>query len=161
MGQFMKKTAWLIFIATMLAVPMFLVQAKEAPTVAADPVLEKRVLAITEELRCLVCQNQTIADSHADLAIDLKNQVREKLAQGMSDQEVKNYMVERYGDFVLYRPPVKPATWFLWFGPFLLLVLGIVVLLRNLAKRSSTADLSEAEQQRAAALLDASADQKK
>jgi cytochrome c-type biogenesis protein CcmH len=138
-----------------------LVQAKEAPTVAADPALEKRVLALTEELRCLVCQNQTIADSHADLAVDLKNQVREKLAQGMSDQEVKNYMVERYGDFVLYRPPVKSTTWFLWFGPFLLLVLGMAFLLRNLAKRSSTADLSEAEQQRAAALLDASADQKK
>jgi len=79
---------------------------------------KKRVMAVSAELRCLVCQNQTIADSHADLAIDLKNQVREKLRQGMSEQEIVDYMVKRYGDFVLYRPLVKSTTWLLWFGPF-------------------------------------------
>ena len=142
-------------------VAVFSVQAKEAPPVATNPALEKRVLALTEELRCLVCQNQTIADSHADLAIDLKNQVREKLAQGMSDQEVLNYMVDRYGDFVLYRPPVKSTTWLLWFGPFLLLFVGLGVLLRKLMKRSTNESLSEAEVQRAAALLDEQMDKKK
>ena len=79
-------------------------------------------MALSAELRCLVCQNQTIADSNAELAIDLKNQVREKLGQGMSDKDVIDYMVQRYGDFVLYRPPVRGTTWLLWFGPFLLLV---------------------------------------
>lgn len=130
--------------------------AEEAKPVAADPVLEKRVLALTEELRCLVCQNQTIADSHADLAIDLKNQVRDKLAQGASDEEVLDYMVQRYGDFVLYRPPVKKTTWLLWFGPFLLLSLGVVFLVVKLRARSKIAasePTSESELQRAADLL--------
>lgn len=144
-----------IFFSLMLAIAAFAAQAKEAPLTVADPVLEKRVMALSEELRCLVCQNQTLADSHAELAIDLKNQVREKLASGMSDKEVVDYMVERYGDFVLYRPPVKAATWPLWFGPFLLLVAAIFLLLRKLAKRrADTSTLSESELQRAAALLD-------
>ncbi len=148
-GKFLSAVlATLIF-----AMPMLAPHAKEATPVAADPALEKRVLALTEELRCLVCQNQTIADSHADLAIDLKNQVREKLAQGMSDKDVLAYMVERYGDFVLYRPPVKSTTWLLWFGPFLFLVLGICALIIKLVRRTSTATLSEADKQRAAALL--------
>src|SRR6516225_8551972 len=103
-------------------------EAPAAHLTAADPALEARMLAITGELRCLVCQNQTIADSHADLAVDLRRQVREKLAQGWSDQQVVDYMVDRYGDFVLYRPPVKSTTWLLWFGPFLLLVLGLAIL---------------------------------
>ena len=110
--------------------------AGEAPSAAEDPVLEKRVNKLSEELRCLVCQNQTIADSHADLAVDLKNLIREKLKQGMSDQEVKDFMVERYGDFVLYRPPVKTTTWLLWFGPFVLLLVGIVVLVIKLRARA-------------------------
>ncbi|QDZ30492.1 cytochrome c-type biogenesis protein CcmH [Noviherbaspirillum sp. UKPF54] len=135
--------------------------AREAPPAAANPELEKRVLSLSEELRCLVCQNQTLADSHAELAIDLKNQVREKLAAGMSDKQVVDYMVERYGDFVLYRPPVKATTWLLWFGPFLLLVGGIAVLAVKLMKRRNAAeDLPEEDLQRAAALLDAANDTK-
>jgi len=133
-----------------------LAQAKEASNVAADPVLEKHVLAISEELRCLVCQNQTIADSHADLAVDLRNQVREKLIQGMSDRQVVDFMVQRYGDFVLYRPPVKATTWFLWFGPFLLLLGGLVFLGLNLKRRARdmpAVALSEEEMLRVAALL--------
>jgi cytochrome c-type biogenesis protein CcmH len=81
-------------------------------------------MAIATELRCLVCQNQTIADSHADLAVDLRQQIRELLKKGSTDQQVLSYMTDRYGDFVLYRPPVKTTTWFLWFGPGVLLVAG-------------------------------------
>lgn len=134
-----------------------LVHASEAVPAAADPSLERRVVRLAEELRCLVCQNQTIADSHADLAVDLKNQIREKLRAGMSEEEIKSYMVERYGDFVLYRPPVKNSTWVLWFGPFILLLVGIAVLFAKLRSRSrqmaSAAGLSEADHERAQALL--------
>jgi cytochrome c-type biogenesis protein CcmH len=131
--------------------------AAEAAPASADPELEKRVNAISEELRCLVCQNQTLADSHADLAIDLKNQVREKLKQGMSEREILDYMVARYGDFVLYRPPVKGTTLFLWFGPGLLLVAGLVALFMRLRQRRAAAAppaLTAEEHARAAALLD-------
>lgn len=142
------------FIGGLLALSMATVLAAEAPPVAANPELEKRVMAIAEELRCLVCQNQTIADSHADLAIDLKNQVREKLQQGMSDKDVTDYMVQRYGDFVLYRPPVKVITWLLWFGPFALLVGGIFFLVLRLRRGRAPVDaLPEADMQRAAEML--------
>lgn len=112
------------------------VQAEDAPSVAVDPALEKRVMAISEELRCLVCQNQTIADSHAELAVDLKNQVREMLQKGMSEQDIKRYMVERYGDFVLYRPPVQGNTWLLWVGPFVLMVAALLFLVIKLRDRN-------------------------
>ena len=102
--------------------------AAEAPTVAADPVLEARVMAIAAELRCLVCQNQTIADSNAGLAVDLRNQVRDMLRQGQDRQQIVAYMTDRYGDFVLYRPPLKESTALLWFGPAALLLGGLAVL---------------------------------
>ena len=143
-----------LFLACLLVLTAATAFAREAPSAAADPVLEKRVMALSAELRCLVCQNQTIADSNAELAIDLKNQVREKLGQGMSDKDVVDYMVQRYGDFVLYRPPVKTITWLLWFGPFLLLVGGIFVLMLKLSRRRTQVDsLPEPERQRAAQLL--------
>jgi cytochrome c-type biogenesis protein CcmH len=147
------------WLAALLMSLSIVVCAAEAPSTSADPVLEKRVMAISEELRCLVCQNQTIADSHAELATDLKNQVREMLKKGMSDKEIKAYMVERYGDFVLYRPPVKASTWVLWVGPFLLLVGGLAVLIYKLRQRSqrlgreSGDTLSADEHCRAVALL--------
>lgn len=97
-------------------------------TKVEESVLEKHVYKLTEELRCLVCQNQTIADSHSGLAIDLRNEVREKIQRGDSDEEIKAFMVDRYGDFVLYRPPVKSTTWLLWFGPFFLVLIGLVIL---------------------------------
>ncbi len=122
----------------LLQAPLLL--AKEAVTMAEDPVLEKRVNAITAELRCLVCQNQTIADSHAELAIDLKNQVRDMVHEGQTQDEIIDYMVQRYGDFVRYRPPVKASTYLLWAGPFLLLGLGIIVLFFNLRKRRLQTD---------------------
>lgn len=108
------------------------------PTVA-DPELEKRVLAVSVELRCLVCQNQTIADSNADLAVDLRNQVRDMLRQGKSEREIVDYMTARYGDFVLYRPPVKNTTALLWFGPPLLLGGGLLGLWLILRRRSRLA----------------------
>ena len=110
--------------------------ANEAAPAATDPVLEARMLTITSELRCLVCQNQTIADSHADLAVDLRQQVREMLQKGMSDQQIADYMTERYGDFVLYRPPFKRSTALLWIGPGVMLVGGLAVLVLVLRRRS-------------------------
>jgi cytochrome c-type biogenesis protein CcmH len=131
--------------------------AHAADTLPTESALEKRVTALSQNLRCLVCQNQTIADSQAPLAIDLKNQIREKIAQGMSDEQITDYMVQRYGDFVLYRPPVKAATLALWFGPAALLILGLVVLFRYLARRRkeqpTDAPLTDAERARARALL--------
>ena len=134
------------------------VLAKEAPTVAADPVLEKRAMVLAEELRCLVCQNQTIADSHAELAIDLKNQIREKLKAGMSEAQIIDYMVARYGDFVLYRPPVKATTLPLWIGPFALLFAALAGLFFYIVRRRrSTPEqpLSEADEARVRSLLEA------
>ena len=123
---------------------------------SSDTALEKRVQALSAQLRCLVCQNQTLADSSAELAGDLKNTVREKLASGMSEQEVIAFMVARYGDFVLYKPPVRTSTWLLWFGPFALLVLAMAMLLRRLARaRDEAPHLTDADRQRAAQLLDA------
>lgn len=110
--------------------------AGAATTALADPALEARVQRISAELRCLVCQNQTIADSNADLAVDLRRQVRLMLQQGQSEQQIIDFMTARYGDFVLYRPPVKSTTALLWFGPAALLVLGVAVLLITLRRRS-------------------------
>lgn len=124
---------------------------KEAAPMAQDPVLEARVMAISAELRCLVCQNQTIADSHAELAIDLKNQVREMLIAGKSEREIKDYMVERYGEFILYKPEVNDTTFLLWFGPLVLFGIGLAVLGYNLKKRKrliADVDITEDEQKR-------------
>lgn len=144
-----------LFAALLMLAAAMPATAGEAAPVAADVALEKRVMALAEELRCLVCQNQTIADSHAGLAIDLKNQIREKLAAGKSEREVLDYMVARYGDFVLYRPPVKTTTMLLWFGPPLLLVLGLVLFARSVLRRRAAPPLSSDDQARARALLDA------
>ena len=127
--------------------------AGDAPTVAADPVLEARVNKLAEELRCLVCQNQSLADSHAELAQDLKNEVRDMLRRGMSDKEAIDFLVQRYGDFVLYRPPVKSTTWLLWGGPFVLLIAGLVTLMVKLRRRASSAPLTEEEHAAAVSLL--------
>lgn len=121
---------------------------------APNPVLESRVKQLAQELRCLVCQNQTIADSQAPLAIELKQQIHEKLAQGLSDKDVIDFMVQRYGDFILYRPPLKNTTWLLWFGPFLLLVLGLFFLFIKLRQKSPPIEtLLSADLARASVLL--------
>jgi cytochrome c-type biogenesis protein CcmH len=129
----------------------------------ADPVLEARARALSQELRCLVCQNQSIDDSNADLAHDLRVLVRERLAAGDSDRQVLQYLTSRYGDYVLLDPPVKPATYLLWFGPPALLLLGGLALVfaqrrRRAALASAPAPLSAAEQQRLARLLDEGAE---
>ncbi len=116
------------------------VQAKDAPAAAEDPVLEKRTLAVAAELRCLVCQNQTIADSNAGLAVDLRNQVRDMLREGKTERQITDYMTQRYGDFVLYRPPVNSSTALLWFGPPALLVLGGFSLWLVLRRRNQLSD---------------------
>ena len=108
---------------------------KQASPLAQNPALEARVMVIAEELRCLVCQNETIAASHADLAIDLRKQIRIKLTQGQTQQQILDFMVERYGDFVLYRPPLKATTVLLWAGPFALLAVAVMVLLLNIRRR--------------------------
>jgi len=113
-------------------------QAKEAAPLAEDPVLEKRLIHISEELRCLVCQNESLASSRAELANDLREEVRKLIRQDKSDSQIKEYLVTRYGDFVLYKPEVKPLTWVLWFGPFLLLVLAILGMAYYLRQRQGT-----------------------
>lgn len=135
-----------LLAAAMLALLALTCAAREAVPEAADPALEARMTRITSELRCLVCQNQTIADSSADLAADLRRETRELLKQGKSDQEVIDYMTARYGDFVLYRPPLRATTVLLWFGPALMLVIGAAVLVLVLRRRSRMAsDAFEAD----------------
>ena len=132
------------------------VQAKVAPNTSADPALEARMMVIAEELRCLVCQNETIAASHADLAVDLKNQIRLKLKEGQSQKQILDFMVERYGDFVLYRPPLKTTTVLLWAGPFTLLGIAVLMLVINVRRRRRAAQpaaLSDADASKARALL--------
>ncbi len=130
---------------------------RQAAPAAEDPALEQRVNALSNELRCLVCQNETIAVSSAPLAIDLKNQVREQMKQGTSDREILDFMVARYGDFVLYRPPFKASTLLLWLGPLLLLAAGLFTLYFNQTRRrapgNQLGELGEAEHARAAKLL--------
>lgn len=109
--------------------------AQASEVVKPDAKVERRLKSLAEELRCLVCQNQTIADSSAPLAVDLRNQIRGQIAQGRSDDQIRDYMVERYGDFVLYRPPFKASTAVLWVGPFVLLALGIAVLFKVTRRR--------------------------
>ena len=131
--------------------------AKEASAAAGAQALERRAMRLAEELRCLVCQNQTIADSHAPLAEDLKQQIREQLRAGRSDEQIRGFMVGRYGEFVLYKPPLKPATVLLWAGPFVILVLalgGLVVHLRRRREAPVQAELSDEDRARLAALLE-------
>ncbi len=111
----------------------------EAPSAALNPALEARMLAISSELRCLVCQNQTIADSNAELANDLRRQIREMLTKGMGEREIIDYMTARYGDFVLYRPPFKSTTALLWIGPAVLMVLAVGLLVTLLRRRQRMA----------------------
>ena len=129
---------------------------KEASSLSADPAREARVLKVAEELRCLVCQNETIAASHADLAVDLRQQIRTKLRDGQSERQILDFMVERYGDFVLYRPPLKATTVLLWAGPFALLLGAAFALTRAIRSRKlvASAPLSTPDLQRARQLLD-------
>ncbi len=144
-----------ILVMLMCLMPL-LGYAGEAKDLAADPLLEKRMIGLADKLRCLVCQNESLASSHAELAEDLRREVREQMKTGKTDQEIIDYLVARYGDFVLYDPPMKSYTLLLWFGPFALLLGGGGVLVYQLRKRRQTipeTTLSAEAQQRAAALL--------
>ena len=140
----------------MLGLLPLAVHAGEAKPLAKDPAVEKRMVALAQNLRCLVCQNESLAASQADLAKDLREEVREKIKQGMTDKQITDYLVARYGDFVLYDPPMKRSTVLLWFGPFALLLVGIGVLFYQLRKRRRVipeTELTADAHQRAAALL--------
>ena len=138
----------------LLLAAAFALSAWAGESAAPDPARDQRAVQLSEQLRCLVCQNQSIADSNAELAVDLRRQIREQIAAGRSDPEIVGFMVERYGDFVLYRPPFKMTTLLLWLGPALLFLIGAAVLLRTLRRRrSEERPLTEAERARARALL--------
>lgn len=143
------------WLGLLLALLTFSATAEEARPLAEDPVLEQRLIRLSEDLRCLVCQNESLAASQADLAQDLRREVREQMRTGKDDAQVIAYLTERYGDFVLYKPPLKPLTWLLWFGPFLLLggaVGGLALYLKRRATRIDNT-LSAEEQRRVNALL--------
>lgn len=130
--------------------------AQTAQPLAEDPEIEKRLQALSQELRCLVCQNETLADSRAGLAEDLRREIREQMKAGKTDQEIITFLTVRYGDFVLYRPRVKPITYLLWFGPFILLGVGLFVLYRQLKQRRAlivVEPLNAADRKQVAALL--------
>jgi cytochrome c-type biogenesis protein CcmH len=146
----MKKLA--LLLALMLLVPYG--WAKEAAPVAEDPEIERRMLALSEDLRCLVCQNESLAGSRADFANDLRREIREQMHANKSDKEIVDFLVARYGEFVLYRPPVKPSTMILWFGPFIFLLIGAVLLVVYLKRRRFEEPmLSEQQRKQAESLL--------
>ncbi|WP_255536705.1 cytochrome c-type biogenesis protein [Polynucleobacter sp. 80A-SIGWE] len=152
----MKKFLPLILSAIVLACAMNIASAKDAAPLADDPVTEQRLITISEEMRCLVCQNESLAGSRSDLANDLRREIRVLIVEGKTDEQIRNFMVERYGDFVLYRPPVKPITWLLWIGPFVILLAGIIGLMVYLRRRNQSmpsATLSAEDNRRIDALL--------
>ena len=148
----MKRIALLISLIICFATVALAKEAKPAE----DPQIEQRMRALTEQLRCLVCQNETLADSRADLAEGLRQEIREQMKAGKSDQEIVAFLTQRYGDFVLYKPPVKSTTYLLWFGPFVLLFAGTGVLYRYLKRRRELIDdkpLTADERKRAEEIL--------
>jgi cytochrome c-type biogenesis protein CcmH len=148
----MKRLFALLLLSLMLGAA----GAKDAAPLAEDPAVEQRLVAISEEMRCLVCQNESLSASRSELAQDLRRELRTMIKQGKSDAEIREFMVSRYGDFVLYRPRVSPTTWLLWAGPFLLMIVAVAVLVTYLRRRNRAvgeAQLSEDETRRAEALL--------
>lgn len=153
----------LLLILSLTASVQLPAVAAEAPDLAQNPAVEQRLIGISEELRCLVCQNESLAGSRAELANDLRREIRTLIQDGKSDAEIMEFLVSRYGDFVRYRPPVKPLTWALWFGPAILLLIAGWGLLRMIRRNRSNAaplELSDEQQARAAALLHAESDPK-
>ena len=144
--------ALLLALALLVAAPAQAVQPDE---MLADPALEARAREISKELRCLVCQNESLSASRASLAVDLRDQIRERMRKGETDQQIVDYLVSRYGDFVLYRPPFKATTLLLWLGPLVLLAAGFALLFRRMMRRSAApaTELSDTERARARALL--------
>ncbi len=152
----MPRKFRIILSIVYLALFMSFTYADEATPLAEDPAVERRLISISEEMRCLVCQNESLSGSRSELAQDLRREIRDLIKQGKTDAEIRTFMVDRYGDFVLYRPPVKPITWLLWIGPFVLMIAGIVALLMYLRRRNTqvaTTTLSDDENKRIDALL--------
>jgi len=152
----MKRPVVLLLLL-LLSSMAFTLATGAAQSAADDPAMEARLRNLSQELRCLVCQNETLADSRADLADDLRREIREQMKAGKSDQEIIAFLTQRYGDFVLYRPRVRPVTYLLWFGPFVLLVGGMLVLYRYVKQRRdsiSEKPLTAAERRRAEDLLE-------
>ena len=140
--------ALLVSLMMLLAAPAW---AGEAAPNAEDPVIEQRMINLAEDLRCLVCQNESLAGSHAELAEDLRREIRDQMKQGKDDKAVVEYLTTRYGDFVLYRPPFKPVTYLLWLGPLLFLSIGLAVWYVTLKRRRALQDSPVDEKQLAAA----------
>ena len=150
----MKQFALCLLLLFSLAAA---VGAQTAQPLAEDPVIEKRLQALSQELRCLVCQNESLADSRAGLAEDLRREIREQMKAGKTDAEIIAFLTARYGDFVLYRPRVKPTTYLLWFGPFVLLTIGLLILYWQLKQRRTQIKqqaLTDRDRQRLDELLD-------
>ena len=146
-----------LFLLLLLSCMAFTLATGAAQSTAEDPAMEARLRNLSQELRCLVCQNETLAESRAELADDLRREIREQMKAGRSDQEIIAFLTQRYGDFVLYRPRVRPVTYLLWFGPFVLLVGGMLVLYRYVKQRRdsiSEKPLTAAERRRAEDLLE-------
>ena len=144
-----------LFVLVLCLLPG-VVFAQEARPLGENPAVEARLKQLAVELRCLVCQNQTLADSNAPLAEDLRREVREMIAKNMTDDQIVDFLVTRYGDFVRYRPPFKVTTLLLWVGPFLLLAAGATVLTVSLHRRAQKTEertLSQEDQARVAQLL--------
>ena len=149
------KRALFIFLLLLL-VAGFTVGKDAPPASGEDPAVEKRLQTLSKELRCLVCQNETLADSQAGLAEDLRREVREQIKAGKTDQEIISFLTQRYGQFILYRPQVTPTTYLLWFGPFVLLIVGLIILFRYIRQRRDSITekpLTNEEQRRASELL--------
>ncbi len=152
----MKHFLLILSALAIIAAGLGTTRAKDAAPLSDDPITEQRLIVISEEMRCLVCQNESLSGSRSDLANDLRREIRTLIKEGKSDDQIRSFMVERYGDFVLYRPPVKPITWLLWLGPFVILLVGITGLMIYLKRRNyavSTAALSDDENRRIDALL--------
>lgn len=150
----MIRLSFLLVLLLSAFVP--LVTAKDAQPVGDDPAVEQRLNKLSQELRCLVCQNETLADSRAGLAEDLRREIREQIKAGKSDKEIIAFLTERYGQFILYRPRVTPTTYLLWFGPFVLMLAGLAMLFRYIRQRRDSITeqpLSAEERRRAEELL--------
>jgi len=146
----------LILSLFMLCFAASVLPAQTAQPLGDDPVVEERLARLSRELRCLQCQNETLADSRADLAEDLRREIREQIRAGKTDQEIIAFLTQRYGDFILYRPQVQPKTYLLWFGPFVLLLFGLLILFRYVKRRRdliTEEPLTKAEKRQAEELL--------
>ena len=153
----MSRSRLLALLLLCLLPSLAMDQVKTEDIPSGDPVIEKRLEKLSHELRCLQCQNQTLADSPSDLAADMRNEIREQMKAGKSDQEILAFLTERYGQFIRYKPRVTPLTYLLWFGPFVLLLAGLAVLFRYIKSRRDTIaaekPLTNEERRRAEELL--------